>query len=112
MVVVPCETELTTPEEGLTVATAVLLLVHVPPVLVLAKVIVLPKQTVFEPVIGAVAATNAAQVPVFVEPDAIQLEVEPLRPNPFNAPSLVLPLISVSEVIPELFELTAPSLNR
>ncbi len=52
MVVVPVVSPLTTPEE-LTVATAVLLLVHAPPDVAEASVMVFPRHIVVAPVIAA-----------------------------------------------------------
>jgi len=52
MVQVPAETPVTTPDAS-TVAFAVLLLLHVPPATLLAKVVVLPEHTLAVPVIEA-----------------------------------------------------------
>ena len=52
MVVVPGATPLTVPPVGSTVATVVLLLVHVPPAIPFVSKVTLPKQTVDEPLIG------------------------------------------------------------
>jgi hypothetical protein len=52
MFTLPADTPVTTPVE-LTVATVVLLLDHVPPVVALANNIVLPTQTALAPVIAA-----------------------------------------------------------
>lgn len=53
MVQVPTATPVTTPEVGLMVAIAVLLLVHVPPVVASANVLVPPTVVVAVPVITA-----------------------------------------------------------
>ena len=52
IVEVPAATPVTTPEL-LTVATAVLALVHAPPAVVLVRVVVLPTQTAAVPVMAA-----------------------------------------------------------
>lgn len=52
MVQVPAETPVTTPVPEITVATAVLLLDHVPPEFGLPKVVLLPAHTVADPVIA------------------------------------------------------------
>lgn len=51
IVTVPAETPVTTPEVGLTVAIAVLLLLHVPPTVESKRVIVPPTHTLEEPII-------------------------------------------------------------
>ena len=48
----PADTPVTTPVELLIVATAVLLLLHTPPLELLLKVVVLPTQVLELPVIG------------------------------------------------------------
>ena len=53
MVAVPALTPVTTPVPAPTVATAVLLLLHEPPPVVLDKIVVAPTHTVSAPVIGA-----------------------------------------------------------
>ena len=53
MVGVPADAPVTTPVAALTVASAVLLLLHVPPVTVLPKAVVRPTHTLFTPVIAA-----------------------------------------------------------
>ena len=105
MVVVPADKLLTTPVEALIVATAVLLLVQVPPVFVLANVEDTPKQTEVVPVIGVVGITYAEQVPVVLP--VVQLEVVLVSPKFTNVP-LYVPVASVKEVIPALFAFTAP----
>ena len=62
MILVPAETPVTTPVVGLTVATASVALVHVPPEVVLLNVVVFPTQTVFVP--DTVCATGALTVTV------------------------------------------------
>ena len=49
MVAVPAVTPVTTPVEAFTVATTVLLLLHVPPVLLELNEVVLPTQTAWVP---------------------------------------------------------------
>ena len=53
----PTNAPVTMPEELPAVATAVLLLLHVPPATVLCKAVVPPAHTVSEPVIGATGFT-------------------------------------------------------
>ena len=53
----PAATPVTTPVEGFTVASPVLLDVHVPPEIELVKVMVKPEQTDVGPVTGAVGST-------------------------------------------------------
>lgn len=57
MTVVPPLTPVTMPVDGSTVATEVLLLFQVPPVVLLLSVVVAPGQTVVVPLIGAVLIT-------------------------------------------------------
>ncbi len=113
IVEVPALTLLTAPVVALIVATAVLLLDQVPPAMEFANVVDAPMHIEVVPVIGAVGATNAAHVPVLVEPEATQFEVNPVRPKLFKVPSLpLLPLASVKVVTPALFEFTFPWLKR
>ena len=65
MVDTPCETPVTTPAIP-TVATAVLLLLHTPPVVTSLSVVVLPAQTVGVPVIAAGVTGNEFTVTIFV----------------------------------------------
>jgi hypothetical protein len=62
IIVVPPETPVTTPDDGLMVATAVLLLVQVPPVIVSLSGIIAPAQTVAGPEIekGALLTVTTA----------------------------------------------------
>ena len=53
IVVLPADTPVTTPVEALIVAVAVFALVHTPPVVVLASVVVAPSHTDVVPVIAA-----------------------------------------------------------
>ena len=68
MFVVPTVRPVTTPIVVTTVPTAVLLLLHVPPELVLASVVVRPVHTVAEPIIaggsGATVTTTVRLQPV------------------------------------------------
>ena len=64
MVVVPAESPLTVP--AVTEATVVLLLLHTPPGVVQARVVLLPVQTVAVPVMGA-TATGAFTVALTVD---------------------------------------------
>ena len=64
IVTLPAATPLTTPVPAPTVATDVLLLVHVPPGVVFVKVVVAPAHTVDEP--GVMADGRAATVTVLV----------------------------------------------
>lgn len=62
MVAVPAEAPLTTPLEAPIVATAGLLLLHVPPVTALLSVVVPPTQIVVVPVIADVGLTVSVAV--------------------------------------------------
>ena len=101
IVAVPAATPVTTPVEELTVATAVLEELHVPPDVAFDKVVVCPEQTVVVPVTGVEA------VPVL---DPTQLPDVPLNANPESVP-LLDPLESMAVVTPELFEPAVPWLN-
>ena len=57
IIAVPFVTPETAPDEMSTVAIAVLLLLHVPPLVASLNVVVLPAQTVVMPVIGAMGFT-------------------------------------------------------
>jgi hypothetical protein len=69
MVVVPLATPVTTPVVKLMVAAAVLVLVHVPPVVLLLSAIVLPWQTIAAPVTGVSRFTIT--VLVVVQPPGV-----------------------------------------
>jgi hypothetical protein len=62
---VPADNPVTTPE-AFTVATLVLSLLHAPPVLVVASVVVAPEQMLIVPVIGATTVGNTVMVKVAV----------------------------------------------
>ena len=64
MVVVPPETPVTTPVEAVTVATELLLVVHVPPVVALLNVMLLPWHTEAGPVMGVSRVTVSVVVAV------------------------------------------------
>jgi hypothetical protein len=63
MFAVPADTPVTTPAAS-TVATLVLLLLHTPPVLAVANVVVAPAQILLVPVIGATTVGNTVIVKV------------------------------------------------
>jgi hypothetical protein len=66
MVAVPAEMPVTTPPLVVTVAIAVLLLLHVPPGVALANVVAPPIQTASVPVIGVVSTKLTVSVLVAV----------------------------------------------
>ena len=75
MVVEPGVTPVTTPVEELTVAAAGLLLLHVPPVVVQARVVVDPTDTLVVPVMAATVGTGFT-VTTAVAPVVIVLQGE------------------------------------
>ena len=93
---VPADKLLTTPLE-LTVATAVLLLLHTPPVEVFVSVELVPKHTVVIPEIGVVAGTNVVQFPLALP--RVQLEVLPDNAKLFRVPFKPFTVASVSVVM-------------
>ena len=70
MVTVPCPVPVTSPEPS-TVATKVLLLLHVPPVEVLAKVVIDPTHTMPVPVIPVGTAFIVSVIVTTVQPSSI-----------------------------------------
>ena len=61
---------------------------------------------------GAVGGLKLVQVPVFVEPDAVQFELAPVRAKSLSCPSLPFPLASTSVVTELLLASTNPWLKR
>ncbi len=108
IVVEPGLIGVTSPVTSLMVAIAVLLLIHFPPGFAFDKVVFVPIQILFCPVIGAAELLNRVYVPVLVKPEATQLEFVPYKVKFFSSPFLLFPLKSRRMVSPGLFALTRP----
>ena len=108
MVVVPSAIAVTKPP-ALTVATALLLLLHTPPAMVLLSCVVAPAHTIKLPVILALGAVYVAQVPETCP--ATQFEVVPVKAKPVNVPVLLFPLASTNVFTLLLLTLIEPWLN-
>ena len=76
MVAVPAPVPVAIPETGSTVATPVLLLLHVPPPMALLNAEAAPTQKLVVPVMGAVGLTVTVDVAVSLNPQASVTTIE------------------------------------
>lgn len=105
IVTLPAATPLTTPVPAPTVATDVLLLVHVPPGVVFVKVVAEPAHTVEEP--GVIADGRAATVTVLVtlhpatvyDMTAVPTATPDTTPEPLTDAMEALPLLHEPPVV-------------
>jgi hypothetical protein len=89
-VAVPEATPPTTPVPDITVATLVLLLVHVPPPVLLVKVVELPTHMLVEPAIAAgLAVTVTVAVTRQPEIEYVIIEVPVATPQKLPVPAIV-----------------------
>jgi hypothetical protein len=99
MVEVPDDTPYTIPELVPTVATLVVLLLHMPPPVVLLSVVLLPTHTVDEPVIaagsGLTVTTSVAKHPV----DTVYVIVDVPKPTLVTIPDEVPTVATVRSLL-------------
>ena len=108
MVALPPATPVTTPVAEPTVAMPVLLLLHVPPAVVLARVVDEPRQVDGEPVIAANGATETTVVALqpFVLYVIVALpEATPVT-TPVEVPTVAIVLLLLLHVPPAIAQLS------
>jgi hypothetical protein len=103
IVAVPALTPVTTPDAVPTIATPVLLLLHVPPVEASARVVVLPTHVVSVPVTGSIAFTVTTTL--VLQPPAIEYVIPAVPPDtpatrPEAEPTVATPVLLLLHVPP------------